>query len=251
MFRPRVIPVLLLKGQGLVKTVQFKKPNYIGDPINAVKIFNDKECDELIFLDITASKENRSIDLKTVKDIADEAYMPFAVGGGIKDVKTAKALINAGAEKVIINSAFATNPDLISEIANELGNQSVVVSIDVNKNWLGKTFAYTHSGTKKVNTDILALAQLAAEKGAGEIMINSIANDGLMTGYDLELIKHISEHVSIPVIACGGAGKLDDLKAAHQAGAHALAAGSMFVYQGPHKAVLINYLENAKEIDMF
>jgi len=251
MFRPRVIPTLLLKGQGLVKTVQFDKSRYIGDPINAVRLFNDLEVDELVLLDIGASPENRGISVDIVKEIGDEAYMPFAVGGGISNAKQAVELIGAGAEKVIVNTAFVKNPLLVKELAALLGNQSVVVCIDVKKNWLGKYNAYTHSGKVKAELDPVALARLAEKMGAGEIIVNSISNDGLMKGYDLELIKQISEAVQIPVIACGGAGNLDHLRAASNAGAHALAAGSMFVYHGQRNAVLINYPEKTELISNF
>lgn len=251
MFRPRVIPVLLLKGKGLVKTIQFDKSRYIGDPINAVKIFNEMEADELVFLDILASKENRTIDLTTVKEIADEAYMPFAVGGGIKDINSALALINVGAEKIVINTAFNLQPNLITNLANELGNQSVVVSLDVKKNWLGKWQCFSFSGSKNTGKDPITLAKLAEEKGAGEIFLNSITHDGMMQGYDLELIQQITSAVNIPVVACGGAGKLIHLTEAIQNGAHAVAAGSMFVYHGARNGVLINYPDKIELINNF
>lgn len=241
MYRPRVIPVLLLKDKGLVKTIGFNKTTYIGDPINAVKIFNEKEADELIFLDIHATKENRTIDLNTVKEIADEAYMPFAVGGGIKDLETAKKLIQCGAEKIIINSAFNEQPNLVTDIAKEIGNQSVVVSIDAKKNWLGKWYAYTRSGTKNTGKHPLLLAKQAEEKGAGEVFLNCIDLDGQMQGYAINLIEEISSAITIPLVVCGGAGHLTDFNAAIKHGAHAVAAGSLFVYHGAMKGVLINY----------
>ncbi len=249
MYRPRIIPVLTLKDKGLIKTVGFGNYKYIGDPINAVKIFNDKEVDELVFLDIHASKENRTIDTNLIKEIADEAFMPFAAGGCIKDVTSALAIIKAGAEKVVINSAFAERPQLVTEIANETGNQSVIVSIDVKKNWLGKWQAFAYSGTKKTTKGPLELALMAEDYGAGEIMLTSISNDGKMEGYDLELIESICQKTNIPVIACGGAGNTQDFQKAIKAGANAVAAGSMFVYHGPHKAVLINYPEKQKFTD--
>jgi cyclase len=241
MYRPRIIPVLLLKDKGLVKTVGFDKYKYIGDPINAVKIFNEKEVDELVFLDIHASKEKRTIDSNIIKEIADEAYMPFAAGGGINNVSSALAIIKAGTEKVVINSAFTKRPQLVTEIANETGNQSVIVSIDAKKNWLGKWQAFAYSGTKKTSKSPLELAMMAEDCGAGEIMLTCISKDGTMEGYDLELIESICQKTSIPVIACGGAGNIQHFQKAMQAGANAAAAGSMFVYHGPHKAVLINY----------
>lgn len=252
MFRPRIIPVLLLKNKGLVKTVKFSKPKYVGDPINAVKIFNDLETDELIFLDITATKEARTISPELVKDIGDEAYMPFAVGGGINKIQDVENLIRMGAEKVVMNSAAALNPALITEAANHFGNQSIVVSIDVKKGIFGKYSIFVRSGTIKIETDLISYCKNAESSGAGEIMINSIDRDGTMSGYDLELIKIVTGSVSIPVIACGGAGNLNDFKDAVKiSDASAAAAGSMFVFHGPRKAVLINYPERQELIRLF
>jgi len=244
MFRPRIIPVLLLKNKGLVKTVKFKKSNYIGDPINAVKIFNDLESDELIFLDITATNEKRTVSADLVKRIGDEAFMPFAVGGGINSVKNAHQLINAGAEKVVINTASCQNPEVIKKISENFGNQSLIVSIDVKKTMAGKYRVVTHSGKKMTKISPVEHAKEMASMGAGEILINSVDLDGTMKGYDIELIRLISDAVDIPVVACGGAGKIDDFVAAVNSGrASAAAAGSFFVYHGPRKAVLINYPE--------
>ena len=251
MYRPRVIPVLLLKGKGLVKSVQFENHKYIGDPINAVHIFNSLEIDELVLLDILASAENRTISVDVVKQIGDEAYMPIAVGGGIKIVKDAINLIHAGAEKVVINSAFIKNPTFIKELSSEAGNQSVVVSIDVKKNWLGKYQAYSLNGKNKANHSPIELALIAEQMGAGEIIINSISHDGMMKGFDLELIEQITSSVSIPVVACGGAGNLIHLRQAIDNGAHAVAAGSMFVYHGARNGVLINYPEKKELINNF
>jgi cyclase len=241
MFRPRVIPVLLLKGKGLVKSIKFQKYRYIGDPINAVKIFNDLKADELVFLDITASKEKRSISLELVKQIGSEAFMPFAIGGGIRNVKEAYNSVNGGAEKIVLNTVFIENPGVISEIAKELGTQSVVVSIDVKKNLFGNYHIYIKGGTKKTKINTITAAKRAEELGAGEIIINSIDHDGMMNGYNLDLIKKVSESVNVPVVACGGAGNLAHMKTAIDSGAHAAAAGSLFVYHGTRRAVLINY----------
>lgn len=242
MFRPRVIPCLLLKGKGLVKTVKFKEPRYIGDPINAVRIFNEKQADELIFLDITASIEERCVSVDLMKQIANEAYMPFAVGGGIGNAKQIRQLLSAGAEKVVINSSSVVNPSLIKKSANMFGSQSIVVSIDVAKNFWGKYEVFILSGTKGTKLDPVAHAKHMQELGAGEIFVNSIEKDGTMTGYDVEIIRKISDSVSIPVVASGGAGKLKDFKEALIKGnASAVAAGSLFVFHGPRKAVLINY----------
>jgi len=242
MFRPRIIPVLLLKGKGLAKTVRFKDPRYIGDPINAVRIFNDLEADELVFVDITASREKRCVSLDLVRQIGDEAYMPFAVGGGITGLDQMESLFKAGAEKVVINTGAVKKPGLIEDAARYFGSQSIIVSIDVKQNLFKRQKVYIRDGREKTRLDPAAWAGQAAELGAGEIMINSIDRDGMMTGYDLDLIRRLSDAVAVPVIACGGAGSLEDFRQGFdQGGAHALAAGSLFVYHGPRRAVLINY----------
>lgn len=242
MFRPRVIPCLLLKGKGLVKTIKFKNPTYIGDPINAVWIYNKQEADELIFLDITASKEKKCISSELVKKIGKETYMPFAVGGGISTFAEAKGLLAAGAEKIVISTAAINNPVLITKMADVYGSQSVVVSIDVKKNLWGKYEVFILSGSKGTKIDPVTHARNVEKLGAGEILINSIDRDGTMQGYDIELIKKISKAVTIPVIACGGAGRLEDFReAVIIGGASAVAAGSLFVFQGKRRAVLTNY----------
>ena len=241
MFRPRVIPILLLKGMGLVKSIKFKDYRYIGDPINAVKLFNDLKADELVFLDILASKEGKTISLDFVRNVGDEANMPFSVGGGIRTIKDIKEIINAGAEKVIINSYAVENPDFISQASDVFGSSTIVVSIDVKKNFFGKKHIYILGGSKSTGLNPFSFAKLMEEKGAGEIIINSIDKDGLMSGYDLDLVEKVSKAVSIPVVAAGGAGNLNDLKQAKNIYASAVAAGSMFVYYGSRNAVLINY----------
>ncbi len=242
MFRPRIIPVLLLKGNVLVKSVKFKDYKYIGDPINAVRLFNDFKADELVFLDITATKENRCISLDFVKNIGEEASMPFAVGGGIKSLEDIRKIISAGAERVIINSSAVANPDFIKQAAESFGSSTISVCIDVKKNFFGNIQTWALSGTKATGILPEDFAQLMEEKGAGEIIIQSIERDGMMCGYDLDLIKKISKAVSIPVVALGGAGNLNHLKQAYVEGfANGLAGGSIFVYQGPYKGVLINY----------
>ncbi len=247
MFRPRVIPVLLLKDNGLVKTIKFKDEKYIGDPINAVKIFNDLEADELIFLDINATNENRTLDFELVNKIGDEAYMPFSVGGGINNIDSINNIIGAGAEKVIINSVLYDNPILIKEASEKFGSQSIIVSIDVKIDILGNKILFSNSGNNKQKIDLDLYLNNIEELGAGEIMINLINNDGLMKGYNIDLIKYISNAVNIPVIACGGAGKLSDFADAYYNGnASAVAAGSLFVYHGPRKAILINYPEKSE-----
>lgn len=244
MFRPRIIPTLLLLDKGLVKTIKFKNPTYVGDPINAVKIFNDLKADELVFLDITATREKRLPPLDLLKNISEEAFMPFAAGGGIQSAEDAKKIIDAGSEKVVINSASVTNPEVVSRIANHFGSQSVIVSIDVKKNLWGKYKVCIEGGSKMTNIDPEPHAIRMEQAGAGEIFINSIDLDGTMSGYDVELIRLISDAVKIPVIACGGAGTLEDFAKAIKIGhASAVAAGSMFVFHGPRRAVLINYPE--------
>jgi cyclase len=251
-FRPRVIPTLLLKGKGLVKTIKFKNPKYIGDPINAVRIFNDLEADELIFLDITATKEKRTISPNLIKDIGDEAFMPFSVGGGIRTVDQARNSIAAGAEKVVLNTMAHEKPEIVAEVAEAIGNQSVVVSVDVSKDLFGKYRVYTSSGKKRAKTTLEEHITRVVSLGAGEIFINSINNDGEMLGYDIDLIKKISDLVGIPVIACGGAGNTKDLYLAFKEGhASAVSAGSMFVFHGPRRAVLINYPDKKELENLF
>ena len=206
MFRPRVIPCLLLKDKGLVKTIKFKEPKYIGDPINAIRIFNEKRADELIFLDIKATEEKRIPNLEFISQISDECSMPFGVGGGIRKIEHIKNLIAAGAEKAIINSYAIERPDFVTETANRFGSQSVVVSIDVKKNFFGKYEVYIKSGKIATGLDPVACAKEMEKRGAGEIFLNSIDKDGTMSGYDINLIEKVSKSVDIPVVACGGAG---------------------------------------------
>lgn len=242
MFRPRIIPVLLLKDLVLVKSTQFKAHRYIGDPINAVRIFNDLKADELVFLDIEASKNNRLISLDFVKNVGEEACMPFAVGGGIKSVDDIKAVINAGAEKVVINTHAAQNPDFVRQASEAFGSTAIVVCIDVKKKLFKGHRTWILSGKRSTAFEPVAFAQLMEKSGAGELIIQSIDRDGTMDGYDIELIKSISTSVDVPVVALGGAGKNEDLIEAYQNGhANGLAAGSLFVYQGKKRGVLINY----------
>lgn len=241
MIRPRVIPCLLLRNEGLVKTVKFKDPKYLGDPINIVRIFNDKEVDELIFLDITASLENRKPNFALLEKITSECFMPLGYGGGIRDMDDIKRLLKIGVEKIILNTAAVQNPSLIREAANYAGSQAVVISIDVKKSLFGKYETYIQSGKKNAKLDPVNFAVEMEKQGAGEIFVNSIDHDGVMQGYDLELIKRVSSAINIPLVACGGAGNLQHLAEAIQAGASAAAAGSMFVFQGPLRGVLISY----------
>ena len=243
--RPRLIPCLSITGmKDLVKTTKFKNPRYLGDPINAVKIFNEKGVDELCVLDITASSEGRGPQMDYIKDIASEAFMPLSYGGGITTLEEIQRIFYMGYEKVVLNTAFHRNPDLVAKAADYAGSQSIVVSIDVKKELLGKRGCYVCDGTEKTKKDPVTMAKRAEELGAGEILLNSIDQDGMMEGYDLELVRSVSEAVSIPVIACGGAGSIQDFKRVLSEGkAHAAAAGSLFVYYGEEKAVLINVPE--------
>ncbi len=242
MFRPRIIPVLLLNDSSLVKSERFKKFQYIGDPMNAVKLFNEFKADELVFLDISATKNDRLVSLDLVKAVGEEANMPFAVGGGIKSISDIQAVTSNGAEKVILSSHAIKNPTFIRDAANTFGSSTIVVCIDVKKNLFGKQMVFIDNG--KINTKInpIDMAKLAESQGAGEIIIQSIDQDGLMTGYDLSLIKQISESVSIPVVALGGAGHFDHLKECYKnTYVNAMAGGSFFVFHGSEKGVLISY----------
>ena len=242
MFRPRVIPVLLLNGSTLVKSIKFKDYNYIGDPINAVKIFNDLKADELVFLDINASKENRTIPLSFVSQLSEETNMPFAVGGGIKTLEDIQKIISAGAEKVIINSAAIENPNFIKEATEHFGTSTIVVCIDVKKKLFKGKKVFGRAGQKSSGYSPVEFAKLMEQNGAGELIVQSIERDGTMEGYDFDLIESISKSVTIPVVALGGAGNRQHFKRAYQEGyASALGAGSMFVYQGKKRGVLVNY----------
>lgn len=242
MLRTRVIPCLLLRGRGLVKTVRFQAPRYLGDPINVVKIFNDKEVDELVFLDITATAEGRAPAFKYIAEIASECFMPLGYGGGIRTLDDVRTLLSLGVEKVIVNSHAVRNPDFVRAAADFAGSQSVVVSIDVKQGAFGRYSVFTHAGQKSTGLDPVTVAVAMEEAGAGELLLTSVDRDGTMQGYDLELIRRVAGSVGIPVVACGGAGKVEHLvQAVRAGGASAAAAGSLFVFQGPHRAVLISY----------
>lgn len=242
--QPRIIPVLLLHKGGLYKTKEFKNPTYVGDPINAVRIFNEKEVDELIILDIDCTKENKSPNYQLIEEIVSEAFMPVAYGGGIFSLEVAQKVFQIGVEKVIINTALHQNPQILAEIAAIYGVQSVVVSIDYKKSFFGGIKAYFKNGSRKSNFTPLELAKKAAQLGAGELILNAIDYEGSYQGYDIELLMQIVNEVQIPIVISGGAGSTDDLDAAKKAGASAMAAGSMFVYKRPHNAVLISYPSN-------
>ncbi len=241
---------MLLRDEGLVKTVKFKKSTYIGDPINAVKIFNEKEVDELVFLDIDATIKRKEPPYQVIQDIATECFMPFCYGGGITTIDQIRKIIASGAEKVAINSAAFLNPDLIRQAAGVFGSSTVVVSIDYKKNLFGNPLVYINGGTKSTKTDPVSYAMEMERLGAGELFLNSIDRDGEMGGYDLEMLQKVAAAVSIPVIVCGGAAQLADFSKAFESGASAAAAGSMFVFQSKKKGVLISYPspEELKEI---
>lgn len=242
MIKPRVIPALLLKGQGLFKTVKFKKPKYLGDPINIVRIFNDKEVDEIVLLDISATPENRGPQFDLLKNITSEAFIPLAYGGGIRSMEDVHKLLSIGIEKLIMNTSAVENTSIIRETADHAGSQAVVISIDVKKNFLGKYEVFTRCGQKKTGLDPVNHAVEMEKLGVGEILINSIDRDGTMQGYDIELVRRVADAVRVPVVACGGAGNLSHISnVIRQGHASAAAAGSLFVFQGSLRGVLISY----------
>lgn len=252
MLRPRIIPCLLIKNKGLVKTVNFKNPKYVGDPINAVKIFNEKEVDELIVLDIDATSGAYAPDYRMIEHLAAECRMPLCYGGGVKSAVQAKEIIGLGVEKVALSSAAVENPSLISKIAEEIGNQSVVVVLDVKKRLFGGKYeVWTHNGKNNTGKCPIELAKDVEKLGVGEIVINSIDNDGEMKGYDLVLSRKIREAISVPMTVLGGAGSLKDIGSLiSNFGIIGAAAGSLFVFKGVYKAVLINYPSPAEKDDL-
>lgn len=240
MLRPRVIPVLLLKNAGLFKSVKFKECKYVGDPINAIKIFNEKEVDELIFLDIDASKKHTPPNFDLISQIASECFMPVCYGGGITKLDQIEKILKLGIEKISINSTCLIDENFIKKASKVFGSSTMVVSIDIKKNFFGNYNIYSHNSTK-VNYKLFDYIKKIEDDGAGEIIINCVDNDGMMSGYNLELIREISTNISIPVIALGGASSIEDFRNVIKASASAAAAGSFFVFHGPHKAVLISY----------
>ena len=238
----RIIPCLLLRNKGLVKTLKFKESTYIGDPINTVKIFNEKEVDEIFFLDIDATKTKKEPPYELISNIASECFMPFAYGGGIQSIQQIDKIIKSGAEKIIINSQAFLQKDFVREAVRQFGGSTIAVSIDVKKEFFKGNIVYIIGGTQSTGKNPVEYAREIEDQGAGEILINSIDRDGVMEGYDIELIKSVSQSVKIPVIACGGAGKLNDFGlAVTEGGASAVAAGSFFVFHGKRRAVLITY----------
>lgn len=249
MIRTRIIPCLLLKGRGLVKTIRFADDVYVGDPINAVKIFNDKAADELILLDIDASARGIEPDYTLLAEIASEAFMPVCYGGGVTNLKQFEQLIALGIEKIAINSATANHWNLVTQAANVFGSQSVVVGIDVKRNFFGNAARF-HRGVKTdKKLSVVDAALQAQDSGAGEILLNDVDRDGTMIGFDHELVKKVASKLTIPLIACGGAASFEDMcRVVHESKASAASAGSLFVFKGKHRAVLITYPDE-KAID--
>ena len=253
MLRSRIIPCLLIHNNGLVKTVKFKEPKYVGDPINAVKIFNEKEVDELIVLDIDATKENRGPNLKMIKNLADECRMPLCYGGGINTVDQAVKIISLGVEKVALSCSALNDIELCQQIGDIIGNQSVVVVIDVKKKKLfGGYDIYTHNGTKKSKWNLFDFIAKLEEIGIGEIVINSIDNDGVMQGYDIPLLESVREKCTMPITVLGGAGSLEDIKKIiSKFKTIGVAAGSLFVFKGKYRAVLISYPNRQERLPLY
>ncbi|MBB4064218.1 AglZ/HisF2 family acetamidino modification protein [Gellertiella hungarica] len=243
MFRPRVIPVLLLRGHGLVKTKKFKDAVYVGDPVNAVRIFSEKEADEIVILDIDASKEGREPNYDLIEEIAGECLMPMAYGGGVRSYDQVRRLIRSGVEKVVINSAAASGDlGVITQSSQAFGSQAIVGGIDVRHSMLKGYRVVARSATVETALKLEEHARELVRAGAGEILINNVDADGTMAGFDLKLIRRVADAVNVPVVACGGAGSIQHLRSAlSEGGASAVAAGSMFVFHGKHRAVLINY----------
>lgn len=253
MLRSRIIPCLLVKNGGLVKTVQFDSPKYVGDPLNAVRIFNEKEVDELFVIDIDATAQNREPNYQLIQNLAGECRMPLCYGGGVKTVEQIQRIVGLGVEKVSFSSSAVITPNLISEAAEKVGSQSVVVVIDVRKSgFLRKHEVYTHNGMKKTGLNPIDFARKVQKLGAGEVVINSIERDGHMKGYDLHLVQEIREAINLPLTVLGGAGSLEDISGLIQRfGTIGAAAGSLFVFKGKYRAVLINYPSHEEKETLF
>jgi cyclase len=252
MLRPRIIPCLLLQDNGLVKTVNFKDPKYVGDPINAVRIFNDKGVDELAIFDIDATVLAKEPNYSLIERLASQSMMPLCYGGGVKTVEQAQRIFSLGVEKIALSSAVLENPNLITEISERVGSQSVIVVLDVKKKMFGEYELYIQNGKKATGISPFKFVEKAQRLGAGEIVINSIDKDGVMKGYDLELIAKVREKITIPMTVLGGAGSLEDIeKVIKNHGVIGVAAGSLFVFKGSYKAVLINYPSLSEKNMMF
>lgn len=249
MLHPRIIPCLLVKNKGLVKTRQFKDPKYVGDPINAVKIFNEKAVDELIVLDIDASAENKEPDYRMIGNLAAECRMPLCYGGGIKTVEQARRIFALGVEKVAISAAAVDAPETVSRFAEQFGSQSVVVVLDVKIDPMnGKYEVWTYNGSRSTGKCPAEFARELEKLGAGEIVLNSIDNDGMMKGYDLALVRKVREAISLQMTVLGGAGSLKDIRELISTfGIVGAAAASLFIFKGIYRAVLINYPSPAEK----
>lgn len=252
MLRPRIIPCLLVKNGGLVKTTHFAKPKYVGDPLNAVRIFNEKEVDELIVVDIDATAQHRTPDYRLIQNLAAECRMPLCYGGGVKTVEQVEKIISLGVEKVALSSAAIQDPDLVARAAEVVGNQSVVVVMDVKKTGRGGAYRlWTHNATQPTEHDPAVFARQVEALGAGEVVVNSIDHDGVMKGYDLDLVAQIRMAIQIPMTVLGGAGSLRDIGTLIQTfGIIGAAAGSLFVFKGVYRAVLINYPSRAEKDEL-
>jgi cyclase len=252
----RVIPVLLLRRKGLVKTVRFRDPGYVGDPINTVRIFNEKEVDELVFLDISCTRVGAEPQFDLIEQISRECFMPFAYGGGLRTIDQIQQVLARGAEKALLNTAAFETPELVTRAAERFGSQSVVVSIDVQLRRSGllggkRDEVIVGCGQQRTRLDPVEYARLMVERGAGELLLTSIDRDGTFEGYDLELVRRVASAVDVPIVACGGAGNLKDMVKAVEAGASGAGSGSVFVYQGAHRSVLINYPERKVLDELF
>jgi len=241
MLHHRVIPVVLLSGNGLVKTMRFRNPKYIGDPVNVIRIFNEKEVDELMVLDIGATRENHEPNYDLIRQFAGECFMPLAYGGGVKNVDQAQRLFSCGVEKICLQTAALEDHSVVSSLASLFGSQSIVVSVDIKRGFLGKPELYASSRRRTLKINWLRKVKMLIDAGAGEVLLNAVDKDGMLLGPDLELIQQVSAISNVPLISIGGIASLDDIKAAVNAGANAVAASSFFIYHGPHRAVLIDY----------
>ena len=252
MLYPRIIPNLLIHKKGLVKTTQFKEPKYVGDPLNAVKIFNEKFVDELIVTDIDASVNQNEPDYAMIEKLAMECRMPLCYGGGIKNTQQAKKIFSLGVEKIAISSSAINDPNIISELSELVGRQSIIVVLDVKKKFLNSKYEiYINNGKEKTGKDVISFVKLAESLGAGEIVVNSIDKDGMMNGYDYNLIENIRNNINLPLTVLGGAGSLNDIgKLISDYNIIGAGAGSLFVFKGKYKAVLINYPNNKEKIDL-
>lgn len=238
----RVIPILLYKKEGLYKGIQFKNYKYVGDPHNTIRVFSEKEVDELILLDIDATRNGVKPNIAFIQRVAEECYMPFAIGGGINSIETIRDVLRAGAEKVIINSAALSNPDLIKRASDEFGRTTIVVAIDYKRKFFGKHIVYSHSGTKETRYELLEFTKLMESNGAGEVIITSIDREGTGNGLDIPILKQISSMLSIPVVANGGIGSNSHImQVMKETDVSAVASGSYFIFQGSNKSVLITY----------